>query len=103
MRAAEYRAEVQNQEPTEAVCSRVQALLDAHSLLRQRHHKGKLQTYDLRPFIQTVTVEPGQKGGHVLTMRLQASPEGAGRPDEVLKVLGLSLGFLHHRAHQPVF
>ena len=93
MRSAEYRAEVQSQEPTEAVCSRVQALLDAHSLLRQRHHKGKLQTYDLRPFIQTVTVEPGQKGGHVLTMHLQASPEGAGRPDEVLKVLGFSLDF----------
>lgn len=93
MQSAEYRAEVQNQEPTEAVFSRVQALLDAHSLLRQRHHKGKLQTYDLRPLIQTVTVEPGQEGGHVLTMRLQASPQGAGRPDEVLKVLGLSLGF----------
>jgi radical SAM-linked protein len=91
MRAAEYRALVRNQEPTEAVCSRVQALLDAPSILRQRHHKGKLQTYDLRPLIQTVTVEPGQEGEHVLTMHLQASPEGAGRPDEVLKALGLWL------------
>jgi radical SAM-linked protein len=92
MRAAEYRAEVQNQEPTEAVCSRVRALLDAPAILRQRQHKGKLQTYDLRPLIQGLTVEPGQKGGHVLTMRLQASPQGAGRPDEVLAALGLSLG-----------
>ena len=92
VRAAEYRVEVQNQEPTEAVYSRVQALLESPSLLRQRHHKGKMQTYDLRPLIQAVTVEPGLEGGHVLTMRLQASPEGAGRPDEVLKALGLSLG-----------
>jgi radical SAM-linked protein len=92
MRAAEYRIEVWNQEPTGAVQTRVQALLDAPSILRQRQHKGKLQTYDLRPLIQRVTVEPGQNGGHLLTMRLQASPAGAGRPDEVLKALGLSLG-----------
>ena len=92
VRAAEYRVEVQSQEPTEGVHGRVQALLDAPSILRQRQHKGKLQTYDLRPFIQTVTVEPGREGRHLLTMRLQASPAGAGRPDEVLKALGLALG-----------
>ena len=93
VRAAEYRVEVHNREPTEAVNSRVEALLEAPSILRQRQHKGKLQTYDLRPLIQTVTVEPGEEGGHILSMRLQASPAGAGRPDEVLKALGLSLGF----------
>ena len=92
VRTAEYRIEVWNKEPIEAVRSRVQALLDTPSILRQRQHKGKVQTYDLRPLIQTVTVEPGQEGEHVLTMRLQASPAGAGRPDEILKALGLSLG-----------
>ena len=91
-RAAEYRAAVRNQEPAEAVSSRVRALLAAPMLLRQRQHKGKLQTYDLRPLIQEITVEPGSAGEHRLTMRLQASPEGAGRPDEVLKALGLALG-----------
>ena len=90
-RAAEYRAAVRNQEPAEAVSSRVRALLAAPMLLRQRQHKGKLQTYDLRPLIQTVTVEPGPEGEHVLNMRLQLSPEGAGRPDEVLEALGLTL------------
>ncbi len=95
IRAAEYRAEVRSQEPTEAIASRVRALLDAPSILRQRQHKGKLQTYDLRPLIQAVTVEPGCDGEQVLRMRLQASPEGAGRPDEVLKALGLAIG--HHR------
>ena len=92
VRAAEYRVEVQSLEPTEAVQSRVQALLEAPSILRQRQHKGKLQTYDLRPLIQSVTVEPGEAGEHILTMRLQASPAGAGRPDEVLQALGLALG-----------
>lgn len=90
-RAADYRAVVRNQEPAEAVSSRVRALLAAPLILRQRQHKGKLQTYDLRPLIQTVTVERGPAGEHVLNMRLQLSPEGAGRPDEVLEALGLTL------------
>lgn len=90
MRAAEYRAEVQSGEPVEAVRSRMQALLDAPVLLRQRHHKGKMQSYDLRPLIQEVGIEVGD-GCHVLTMRLQASQQGAGRPDQVLGTLGLSV------------
>jgi radical SAM-linked protein len=91
MRAADYRALVRSQEPLEAVRSRVQTLLAAPALPRQRHHKGKQQTYDLRPLVQEVRVEAGQAGEHVLFLRLQASPQGAGRPDQVLEVLGLSL------------
>jgi radical SAM-linked protein len=91
MRSAEYRALVQSPEPVAAVRARVQALLDAPTLLRQRHHKGKLQTFDLRPLIQDVNVQPGEEGQLVLAMRLQASPQGAGRPDIVLEALGLSL------------
>jgi radical SAM-linked protein len=91
MRSAGYRVVVQTQEPVEAIRIRLQALLDAPALPRQRHHKGKLQTYDLRPFVQGLSVEPGKGGVQVLTMRLQASPQGAGRPDQVLEALGLSL------------
>lgn len=91
MRSAGYRALVQSPEPAAAVRARVQALLDAPTLLRQRHHKGRLQTFDLRPFIQAVSVQPGEEGQLVLDMRLQASPQGAGRPDIVLEALGLSL------------
>jgi radical SAM-linked protein len=92
MRAADYQAVVQSQEEVEAVRTRIQALLEAATLPRQRHHKGRLQTYDLRPLVQSLSVAPGGAGELVLTMRLQASPEGAGRPDEVLEVLGLWLG-----------
>jgi radical SAM-linked protein len=91
MRAADYRVVIHTQESAGSVGTRVQALLDAPALLRQRHHKGKLQTYDLRPLIHSVRVASGQAGDLVLNMRLQASPEGAGRPDQVLDVLGLSL------------
>lgn len=91
MQAAEYRAVVHSPEPVEAVRARVAVLLDAPTLLRQRHHKGKVRTYDLRPLVQNVDVEPRSEGGHTLTLRLQANPQGAGRPDQVLDALGLSL------------
>jgi len=91
MRAAEYQAVVRSTEPVEALDARVQMLMEAPVLLRQRHHKGKWQTYDLRPLIQAVAVEQAKPGSYVLSMRLQASPEGAGRPDALLEALGLGL------------
>lgn len=91
MRAADYRAVVRSPEPVEAIATRVELLLESPTLPRRREHKGKLQTYDLRPLIQTLAVEPGPKGVCILTMRLQASPQGAGRPDQVLDALGLTL------------
>ncbi|MCL7453254.1 MAG: TIGR03936 family radical SAM-associated protein, partial [Anaerolineae bacterium] len=91
MRAAGYRAEVRTSEPLEGIETRVRALLEAPTLPRQRHHKGRMRSYDLRPLIQQVEVERGEEGKAVLRMRLQASPQGAGRPDEVLDALGLSI------------
>jgi radical SAM-linked protein len=91
MRSAKYRAVIHSPEPVEAVRARVAAVLEAPTLLRQRHHKGKMQTYDLRPFIQGLIVEAGSDGRHILIMHLQANPQGAGRPDQVLDALGLSL------------
>jgi radical SAM-linked protein len=91
MRSADYQVVVQTREQAEAIRTRVQALLEATLLPRQRHHKGKLQSYDLRPFVQSVDVEPGNPGEQILTMRLYASPQGAGRPDHVIDALGLSV------------
>jgi len=91
MRAADYRVVIHTEESAQSVRARVQALLDAPALLRQRHHKGKLRTYDLRPLVHSIRVESGHAANLVLNMRLQASPGGAGRPDQVLDVLGLSL------------
>ncbi|MDD3826856.1 MAG: TIGR03936 family radical SAM-associated protein [Anaerolineae bacterium] len=92
MQAADYLAVLDTAEPAEAIRTRVEALLAAPSLPRQRHHKGKQQSYDLRPLVQSLAVRPAPSGGGILLeMRLQASPEGAGRPDQVLDVLGLTL------------
>ena len=54
--------------------------------------RASMQTYDLRPLIQEIGRRRLQDGEErILNMRLQASPQGAGRPDEVLDALGLSL------------
>jgi radical SAM-linked protein len=90
MRAARYVVTVVSQEPVEAIQTRIDSLLQAPVIMRQRHHKGKMQTYDLRPLVQSVAVEPQGDKERILSMRLQASPQGAGRPDQVLDVLGLS-------------
>ncbi|MCL7455109.1 MAG: TIGR03936 family radical SAM-associated protein, partial [Anaerolineae bacterium] len=62
MRAAGYRAEVRTSEPLAGIETRVRALLEAPTLPRQRHHKGRMRSYDLRPLIQQVEVERGEEG-----------------------------------------
>lgn len=92
LRAAWYRATIGGREPGESLRARVEALLELPALVRQRHHKGDWQTYDLRPLIEALQVEAQEAGPPILSMRLRASPEGAGRPDQVLDALGLPLG-----------
>lgn len=90
MEAAEYEVRLRISEPEAALEARLQTLWQAPTLLRQRHHKGKMRTYDLRPLIFDLGVECQGEGECMLTMSLQLSPKGAGRPDEVLDALGLS-------------
>jgi len=92
LRAAWYRAVIGGREPGESLRARVEMLLELPALIRQRHHKGQWQTYDLRPLIEGLQVETEGAGPPILIMHLQASPQGAGRPDEVLDALGLPLG-----------
>ena len=98
--AADYRAVVRTAEALAAVQARVEALLGTPTLPRRRLHKGEWQTYDLRPLIHSIKVTTGGDGRdeRMLAMRLLASQQGAGRPDEVLDALGLSL--LPHTAER---
>ena len=91
MRTAEYLVEVDTAEPLQGIRIRVRALLEAPTLPRQRHHKGRMRSYDLRPLIRDIEVALGKEGVVMLNMHVQNSPQGAGRPDEVLDALGLSV------------
>lgn len=80
LRAAEYRVTLE--EPPADLPQRMEAFLAAESCPRER--RGK--TYDLRPLVEALRYVPPNQ----LVMRLAARPSQTGRPDEVLRALGLS-------------
>jgi radical SAM-linked protein len=68
--------------------SRAQNLLNQESIARERRGKH----YDLRPLIESLSVE-----GNVLMMKLSARDGATGRPDEVLRALGVEGERVHRR------
>ena len=82
---------------SEDLAQRVEELLAAESCPRERRGRR----YDLRPLIQSLSVEGGQE----LRMVLQAGDGGTGRPDEVLGALGLDAkaAAIHRREIQFAF
>ena len=65
------------------------AIMASPELRRERQRGDRTVAYDLRPFIEAVTVQPGPGGATDIVMVLRHDPEkGIGRPDEVLAELG---------------
>jgi len=83
--AAEYRVTVSGG-VTVDLDSRVRDLLSQSTLMRERRGKH----YDLRPLIESLRVEE-----NVLVMKLSARDGATGRPDEVLRALGVEGGTVH--------
>ncbi len=100
MRYAEYRVVVESEETLAEMEERVEEVLSAQSLPRQRERKGRVTEYDLRPLIDDLWIEgldstrsPDRRRegtACVLGMRLQSDSQATGRPDEVLEAMGLS-------------
>jgi len=82
--AAEYRVTV-NPAPADLE-SRARDLLSQPSIMRERRGKH----YDLRPLIEALSVE-----GDALVMRLAARDGATGRPEEVVRALGLERSNTH--------
>jgi radical SAM-linked protein len=70
----------------------IDILLARTEIPRQRHKKGRLADYDLRPLILDIRYHLQHDSCHLLIMRLRAGPQGSGRPEEVLDELGLADG-----------
>jgi radical SAM-linked protein len=83
--AAEYRVTVSGG-VTVDLDSRARDLLSQSTLMRERRGKH----YDLRPLIESLSVEE-----NVLVMKLSARDGATGRPDEVLKALGMEGSNVH--------
>lgn len=88
--ATEYRVALHDLAPArlEEAVARFLATETLPLPRRGRKHRGK--TYDLRPLVHALEVRPAADNGwSTLWMKLNARPGATGRPDEVLKALGL--------------
>jgi radical SAM-linked protein len=76
-------------------------MMEAAAIPRERLKKDSVVTYDLRPFLVALEVQPAASGVTATTLRmtLRHDPEkGVGRPEEVLAALGDELGTRIHGA-----
>jgi len=80
LRSAEYRVTFRDAVDNKQLEKKVKEILNTGSLARER--RGK--TYDLRPLIEGLRVEPDGS----LWMKLAIRPGATGRPEEVLSTLG---------------
>jgi radical SAM-linked protein len=86
VQAAEYEIDITPGLEKAELERRIDALLDAPSLPRQRRGKR----YDLRPLIERMQVSEGSDASKAkVLMRLSAKEGATGRPDEVLDALGV--------------
>lgn len=84
VRSSEY--EVTLVEACPDLPDRLQSLLEAASLPRERRNKA----YDLRPLIEGLEMLPeGEQGYPRFMVRLAARESATGRPEEVLEALGI--------------
>jgi radical SAM-linked protein len=84
--AAEFEITVEDGEAVESLSERVPQFLAATEVMRDR--RGKV--YNLRPLVQALSIKLAQANrAAVIRSRLQATPEGTGRPDELAAALGL--------------
>ena len=85
VRSARYRVTILDPLEPGDIKTRLDALLASDTTVRDR--RGK--TYDLRPLIEELAVEPGLDGLAVINMQLSIRESATGRPDEVLLAIGL--------------
>jgi radical SAM-linked protein len=89
VKSAEYEVTLTELIEKSELERRMEAVLEAESLPRERRGKS----YDLRPLIEEISLtpnpSPGGRQGTVIFMRLAAREGATGRPEVVLDALGI--------------
>jgi len=83
--SAEYQIHWHPEDKPLDLEGRVETLLAQAEIIRQRRKK----TYNLRPLIEEMEVHPGSESEPQLFLRVCLQPGKTGRPDEVLRAMGL--------------
>jgi radical SAM-linked protein len=90
LRQAEYRVTVETDLPAAEVAARIEALLAADKIVQTRRRKGRMEEFNLRPWLHELRLESAAKGEVRLFMRVTAGQFGNLRPQAVLKALDLA-------------
>jgi radical SAM-linked protein len=97
--ATEFEITVEGEGAIGLVTERVPQFINSTEVMRERRGKP----YNLRPLVQTLTIEPGRVDRVVIRSRLQATQEGTGRPDELAAALGLDPATVKIKRTQLIF
>jgi len=88
VRFADYRVRVKATDES-MVDEAIRTMLARESLPWQHQRDTGVKSYDLRPLIISLALAAFDTGVAVLNMRLRSDAIGAGRPEQVVKALGL--------------
>jgi radical SAM-linked protein len=83
--ASDYEVTFSDEVDQDALTRSIDSVMAAESLPRERRDKA----YDLRPLIESLTLQGRGDEGPMLQMRLTAREGATGRPEEVLAALGI--------------
>jgi len=81
------------------LAARVQKVITAENLPRLRRNKS----YDLRPLIEELNLQPTHEGKSTLRVQLAAREAATGRPEELLEELGVQYEATHVNREKLIF
>jgi radical SAM-linked protein len=90
LRFAEYLVEVESQQGTEEIERQLKSLLSLESLPWHHSRDTGERFYDLRPLIEVLWMEGKKDDLYRIGMRLRCDSSGSGRPEQIIKALGLA-------------
>ena len=97
VRYAEYVVEAEAKEGDEHVTQEIASLLAKESLPWQHQRDTGPRSYDLRALIDNLWLVSWHDDCATIGMRLRCDSHGSGRPEQVIKALGLSQPLSIHR------
>ncbi len=90
LRQADYEVNVETSLSADTLNERIAQLLAAETITHTRRRKGKIEQFDLRPWLHNLQLQQTDGQTACLLMRLTAGQHGNLRPETVLETLGLA-------------
>jgi radical SAM-linked protein len=89
MRTADFAVSIWSPASAEAVKAAVARVLASDTLPHERVRAGRTARYDLRPLLLSAAYAGASDGVHQLTVNMVCSPQGVGRPEDLVAELDI--------------